>query len=124
MQAHASLRKLSLSARKARLVVDLIRGMQVGRALALLQHQPQKVAAPLHKLLTSALSNWQHHHPEATQDPQQLRISTIHADAARMLKRIRPAPQGRAHRIRKRSCHISLTLAPLPQQSPTPSSTA
>ena len=112
MEVRAQLKKLGIPARKARLVVALIRGMQAAKALDLLHHQPQKTAKPLRKLLQAALAGWQHKYPDNPLDHKQLRISQIYADSAQMLKRIQPAPQGRAHRIRKRSCHITLTLAP------------
>ncbi len=99
-----------LSPRKVRLMADLIRGKEVNSTLNILKHSPQSAAGYLYKLVLSAIANWQNKNEGVRVDESHLYIKEITVDSARMLKRIRPAAQGRAHRIRKRSCHITIKL--------------
>ncbi len=108
MEAVAKLNNLKGSARKVRLVADLIRGTQVDRALAVLKFDPKHCSTPLEKLLLSAIANWESKNEGESVEDANLYIKTIFVDGGKMLKRIQPAPQGRAHRIRKRSNHITL----------------
>ena len=105
--ASAILRNCPTSPRKMRLVVDQIRGLEVNKALTLLQHSSKDASVRLEKLLLSAISNWQIKHSD---ENSEIFIKEIFVDSGRMLKRIQPAPQGRAHRIRKRSNHVTLIL--------------
>jgi large subunit ribosomal protein L22 len=98
------------SPRKARLVANLVRGLEVNRALNILQHSPQEAAGKMYKLLLSAISNWQSKNEGARIEDSNLFIKDLTVDGGRMLKRIKTAPQGRAARIKKRSNHISLTI--------------
>jgi len=93
-----------------RLVVDLIRGKKVGYALSILKFTPNHGAIKLEKLLLSAIANWQAKNPDEKLEEADLFVKTIQVDGGRMLKRLRPAPQGRAHRIRKRSNHVTLVV--------------
>lgn len=111
MDAIAKLNNVPTSARKMRMVADLIRGEQVNRALNILKFEPKEGAARLEKLLLSAISNWQIKNEDARLEDADLFIKSITVDGGRMLKRLRPAPQGRAHRIRKRSNHVTLVIA-------------
>jgi large subunit ribosomal protein L22 len=106
----ARLNNVPTSPRKMRLVTDLVRGMDVDKALYVLQYTQKESAAKLYKLLLSAISNWKEKNEGARLEENQLYIKEIHVDGGRMLKRIQPAPQGRAHRIRKRSNHVTLIL--------------
>lgn len=100
-----------MSARKMRLVVDTIRGRGVDDALNILKFTKKEAAVPLEKLLLSAIANWEvKAGGGADADNYDLFIKTIFADQGTMLKRFRPAPQGRAHRIRKHSCHVTIIL--------------
>jgi large subunit ribosomal protein L22 len=110
MEARAILRNVPTSPRKMRLVADMIRGQMVSRALAVLQYQPQGAAPTLKKVLLSAVANWQEKNPEAKIEEADLFVKTIFVDGGAMMKRLRPAPQGRAHRIRKRSNHITIVI--------------
>ncbi|NQT76457.1 MAG: 50S ribosomal protein L22 [Bacteroidetes bacterium] len=109
-QYFAKLNNCPTSPRKMRLVADLVRGMDVMAALSVLEHSPKEAAIRVHKLLRSAIANWQTKNEGVRIEESKLFIKDIHVDSARMLKRIRPAPQGRAHRIRKRSNHVTLVL--------------
>src|SRR3712207_220045 len=91
-----------------RLLADLIRGLQVEKALAVLEHNPKHPAVPMRKLVLSAISNWKQKNEGG--DEGQLVIKTIYVDGARTLKRMRPAPQGRGYRIRKRSNHVTVIV--------------
>lgn len=93
-----------------RLVADLIRGQRVSRALGLLKYQPQGGAVTLQKVLLSAVANWQQKNEDERIEDADLYIKTIFVDGGPMLKRLRPAPQGRGHRIRKRSNHITIVV--------------
>ena len=106
----ARLRNVPTSPRKMRLVADLVRGMDVEQALGVLQYTPKEPAKKLYKLLRSAIANWEVKNEGARIEGNQLYIKEIRVDSGRMLKRIQPAPQGRAHRIRKRSNHVTLIL--------------
>jgi large subunit ribosomal protein L22 len=106
----ASMRNVPTSPRKMRLVADLIRGERVGRALDILKYQAKSGAPKLEKLLLSAIANWQARNPEGKLEEADLYIKSIWVDGGRMLKRLRPAPQGRAYRVRKRSNHVTLVL--------------
>jgi len=93
-----------------RLVADMIRGEEVNNALDLLKFSPKEASRKLEKLLLSAISNWQIKNENSKIDESHLFVKEIFVDQGRTLKRIRPAPQGRAYRIRKRSNHITLVL--------------
>ncbi len=110
MEAVSKLKNVPTSPRKMRMVVDLIRGKKVNKALNLLKYEPKEGAARLEKLLLSAISNWQNVNEDARLEEADLFIKSITVDAGKMLKRFRPAPQGRAHRIRKRSNHVTLIV--------------
>jgi len=110
MEAIAKLKNVPTSPRKMRLIVDLIRGQRVSRALGILRFQPQAAAVTLQKVLLSAVANWQQKYEGERIEDADLYIKTIFVDGGTMLKRLRPAPQGRGHRIRKRSNHITLVI--------------
>ena len=109
-QYFAKLNNCPTSPRKMRLVADMVRGMDVMSALSVLEHSPKEAAGRVHKLLRSAIANWQAKNEGVRIEESNLFVKEIHVDSARMLKRIRTAPQGRAHRIRKRSNHVTLFL--------------
>jgi len=98
------------SPRKMRLVADLVRGLEVEKALNILKFNPKEASINLEKLLLSAIANWQMKNEDESIEDAGLFIKEIFVDSATMLKRLRPAPQGRAHRIRKRSNHVTLVL--------------
>ncbi|HRD58463.1 MAG TPA: 50S ribosomal protein L22 [Ferruginibacter sp.] len=108
MEAVAKLNNYPTSPRKMRLLADLIRGMQVEKALAVLEHNPKHPAVPLRKLVLSAISNWKAKNEGA--DENSLIVKTIMVDGARVIKRMRPAPQGRGYRVRKRSNHVTVVV--------------
>ena len=110
MEAVAKLTNVPTSPRKMRVVADLIRGERVNKALSILKFEPKVGAAKLEKLLLSAISNWQIANEDAKIEEADLYIKLISVDSGRMLKRLRPAPQGRAHRIRKRSNHVTIVI--------------
>ncbi|AYQ34725.1 50S ribosomal protein L22 [Runella sp. SP2] len=110
MEARAILRNVPTSPRKMRLVADMIRGQKVSRALAILQYQPQAAAPVLKKVLMSAVANWQQLNEDVKLEDAELYVKTVFVDGGTMLKRLRPAPQGRAYRVRKRSNHITLVV--------------
>ncbi len=100
-----------MSARKMRLVVDNIRGRNVEEALSILRYTKKEAADWLEKLVLSAIANWEYKfNGLESADDYDLVITTAFADEAGMLKRFRPAPHGRAHRIRKRSCHVTIVV--------------
>jgi large subunit ribosomal protein L22 len=105
---YARLNNCPSSPRKMRLVADLVRGKKVEVALNILKNAPQQASEKLHKLLLSAISNWQAKNEGVRIEDSDLFVKEIMVDGGRMLKRIRTAPQGRAHRIRKRSNHVTL----------------
>ena len=108
--AFAKLNNCPTSPRKMRLVADLIRGVEVEKALAILKFNSKEASRKMEKLLLSALANWQAKNEEANMEEAELIVKEIRVDSGSMLKRLRPAPQGRAHRIRKRSNHVTLVL--------------
>ena len=108
--AFAKLNDCPTSPRKMRLVVDTIRNDSVEIALSKLKYTNRESAKRLEKLLLSAISNWQAKNEDADVESAGLYVKEVKVDSAGMLKRLRPAPQGRAHRIRKRSNHVTLTL--------------
>jgi large subunit ribosomal protein L22 len=110
MEAVAKLRNYPTSPRKMRLLADEIRGMHVEKALALLEHHPQHSSTPLHKLLWSAVKNWEQKNEGKSAADETLVVKTVFVDGARVLKRMRPAPQGRGYRIRKRSNHVTIIV--------------
>lgn len=109
-KAFAILRNNPTSPRKMRLVVDLVRGKQVNTALDILRFTPKEAAIKVEKLLLSALANWQAKNEGVRIEDANLFVKEIFVDQGRMLKRIRTAPQGRAHRIRKRSNHVTVVI--------------
>lgn len=108
--AIAKLNNCPTSPRKMRLVADLIRGKQIEMALAILRFNPKESSRRLEKLLLSAIANWEAKNEDASIEDADLYIKEIRVDGGTMLKRLRPAPQGRAHRIRKRSNHVTMIL--------------
>ena len=106
----ARLRNVPTSPLKMRLVADLVRGMDADKAVYVLQNTQKEAAGRVYKLLLSAIANWKEKNEGARLEDNQLFIKEIMVDGGRMLKRIQPAPQGRAHRIRKRSNHVTLVL--------------
>ena len=109
--AFAKLNNCPTSPRKMRLVADQIRGEDISNALSILKFSPKEASKRLEKLLVSAISNWQSKNEDSNIDAAQLFVKEIRVDGGSMLKRIRTAPQGRAHRIRKRSNHVTLVLS-------------
>ena len=106
-QYFAKLNNVPSSPRKMRLVIDLIRGMEVFKALGVLKFSNKDAARGVEKLLRSAIANWEQKN-ERKAESGELYISRVFVDAGPMLKRLRPAPQGRGYRIRKRSNHVTL----------------
>ena len=111
MEAVAKLRNVPMSERKMRLVVDNIRGKNVLDALDILRFTKKEAAVWLEKLVLSAIANWEHKlGGTENADDYDLVIKTAFADGGSMLKRFQPAPHGRAHRIRKRTCHVTIMV--------------
>lgn len=110
MEALARLKNVPTSPRKMRLVADLVRGKRVGVALSILKFTPNHAAIRLEKLVLSAVANWQAKNSEVKLEEADLFVKTIMVDEGRSLKRLRTAPQGRGHRIRKRSNHVTLVI--------------
>ncbi|SFZ89261.1 large subunit ribosomal protein L22 [Flaviramulus basaltis] len=108
--AFAKLNNCPTSPRKMRLVADLVRGEKVEHALNILKFNQKEASGRLEKLLLSAIANWQSKNEEASIEDAELVVKEIRVDGGSMLKRLRPAPQGRAHRIRKRSNHVTLVV--------------
>ena len=108
MEAVAKLRNYPTSPRKMRLLADHIHGMKVEEAVAILEHHPQHSATPLRKLVMSAVSNWKQKNDGG--NVESLVVKTIFVDGARSIKRMLPAPQGRAYRMRKRSNHVTVIV--------------
>ena len=108
--AFAKLNNCPTSPRKMRLVADQVRGIEVEKALYILKFSPKDASKNLEKLLLSAIANWQAKNENSSIEEAGLFVKSICVDSAGMLKRLRPAPQGRAHRIRKRSNHVTLEL--------------
>ncbi len=109
-KAYAILRNCPTSPRKMRLVVDLIRGEEVNKALDILKYSSKEASNRVEKLLLSAIANWQIKNEGARIEESGLFVKEAYVNQGRTLKRLRPAPQGRAHRIRKRSNHVTLIL--------------
>lgn len=106
----AKLNDCPTSPRKMRLVADMVRGIEVEKALFLLKTSPKEASGRVHKLVLSAIANWQQKNEGARIEESGLYIKSISVDGGRMLKRLQTAPQGRAHRIRKRSNHVTVFL--------------
>ena len=98
------------SPRKTRLVADLVRGVDVDKALGILQYNPRESAPKMRKLILSAVANWQAKNEGKRIEDSQLYVKTIMVDEGRTMKRMRTAPQGRGYRIRKRSNHITMVI--------------
>ncbi len=110
MEAVAKLNNVPTSPRKMRVVADLVRGQRVNHALNILKFEAKQGAARIEKLVLSAISNWEIKNEDQKLEEADLYIKSIYVDSGRILKRLRPAPQGRAHRIRKRSNHVTLIV--------------
>lgn len=108
--ANAQLRNVPTSPRRMRQVADLIRGQQVEKALGILEFSTRHASEPLYKLLRSAISNWEAKNEGRKADEAGLIVKSIQVNEARSLKRMLPAPQGRAYRMQKRSNHVSLIV--------------
>ena len=108
-QYFAKLNNVPTSPRKMRLLADLIRGMEVTKALGVLKYSQKEASNKLEKLLRSAIANWAQKTSQKAEDAQ-LYVKTVFVDEGRTLKRLRPAPQGRGYRIRKRSNHVTIAV--------------
>lgn len=108
--AFAKLNNCPTSPRKMRLVADLVRGEKIERALNILRFSSKEASRRLETLLLSAIANWESKNEDGNIEEADLFVKEIRVDGGKMLKRLRPAPQGRAHRIRKRSNHVTLVL--------------
>ena len=106
----AVLKDCPTSPRKMRLVADMVRGMEVNRALDVLKFSSKEASRRVEKLLMSAIANWQAKNEGKRLEESDLYVKTIAVDSGRILKRLRPAPQGRAHRVRKRSNHVTICV--------------
>ncbi len=107
---YAVLRNCPTSPRKMRLVTDMIKGVEVNRALDMLKYSPKEASRQVEKLLLSAIANWQTKNEGERIEDNNLVVKEAKVDVSRTLKRIQPAPQGRAHRIRKRSNHVTIAI--------------
>jgi large subunit ribosomal protein L22 len=110
LTALASLNSSPIAPRKMRLVADLVRGVEVNKALNILQHNSKFASKSLEKLLRSAIANWEQKNEGKSIEDEKLVVSSIQVDSAAMMKRIQTAPQGRAHRVRKRSNHVTIIV--------------
>lgn len=108
--AFAKLNNSPIAPRKMRMVADLVRGVEVNKALNILQHNAKEASNSLEKLLRSAINNWEQKNEDKSIEEETLFVKEIQVSQAGMLKRIQPAPQGRAHRIRKRSNHVYIVV--------------
>ncbi len=108
--AFAKLNNCPTSPRKMRLVADLVRGKDVEKALGILKFNSKEASGRMEKLLLSAIANWEAKNEGKRLEESQVYIKEVYVDSGRMLKRIQPAPQGRAHRVRKRSNHVTMVL--------------
>ena len=111
--AFAKLNNCPTSPRKMRLMADLVRGEKAEKALHILKFSSKEASRRLEKLLLSAIANWQAKNEDAKIEDADLFVKEIRVDGGTMLKRLRPAPQGRAHRIRKRSNHVTVVIGSL-----------
>ncbi|MGR7813488.1 50S ribosomal protein L22 [Lacinutrix undariae] len=111
--AFAKLNNCPTSPRKMRLVADLVRGKKAEQALQILKFSSKEASRRLEKLLLSAIANWQAKNEDESIEDANLFVKEIRVDGGAMLKRLRPAPQGRAHRIRKRSNHVTIVIGAL-----------
>ncbi|WP_044172011.1 50S ribosomal protein L22 [Flectobacillus major] len=111
MEAVAKLNNVPTSPQKMRIVVDMIRGQKVNKALGILKFEPKVGARYVEKLLLSAIANWQNKHEDVKLEDADLYVKTVTVDGGSSLKRLRPAPQGRGYRILKRSNHITIVVA-------------
>jgi large subunit ribosomal protein L22 len=109
-KAVAVLNNCPSSPRKMRLVVDMIRGVEVNRALDILRFSTKEPSRKVEKLLLSAIANWQKKNEDDRIEKANLFVKEVYVDGGRQLKRLRPAPQGRGYRIRKRSNHVTIIL--------------
>lgn len=109
-QYFAVLKDCPTSPRKMRLVADMVRGMEVNQALDVLKFSSKEASRKVEKLLMSAIANWQAKNEGTRLEESNLYVKSIAVDSGRILKRLRPAPQGRAHRIRKRSNHVTICV--------------
>ena len=110
LEALAKLNNYPTGPRKMRLLADVIRGMEVEKAMAILEFHPQHNATPLAKLLKSAINNWEQKNEGSSAADSNLIVKTVFVDGGRVLKRMKPAPQGRGYRIRKRSNHVTIIV--------------
>ena len=115
--AYAKLNNCPTSPRKMRLVADIIRGEDVEKALNILKFNAKEASSRLEKLLLSAIANWESKNEGSNIESSNIYVKEITVDSGRMLKRIQPAPQGRAHRIRKRSNHVTIVLGSRTQEN-------
>ena len=106
----AKLNSCPTSPRKMRLIADMIRGVKVDKALYLLKYNPKEASGRVHKLLLSAIANWQAKNEGVRIEDSNLVVKSVFVDSGLQMKRLRTAPQGRGHRIRKRSNHVTLTI--------------
>jgi large subunit ribosomal protein L22 len=109
-RAVAELNNCPTSPRKMRYVVDMIRGIEVNRALDILRFSTKEPSKRIEKLLLSAIANWQKKNEDVRIEKSNLYVKEVQVDGGRMLKRLRPAPQGRGYRVRKRSNHVTILL--------------
>lgn len=109
-QYFAILKNNPTSPRKMRLVADMVRGVEVKKALDMLHYSPKEASRKLEKLVMSAIANWQNKNEGTRIEDSNLYVKNIFVDSGRVLKRLRPAPQGRAYRIKKRSNHVTVFL--------------
>jgi len=114
--AVAYLHDVPTSPRKMRLVADIIRGERVAKALNILKYEAKHPAERMEKLLMSAISNWESKNKDVKLEEADLFVKEVHVGGGRILKRLRPAPQGRAHRVRKRSNHVTLVVDRMPAE--------
>lgn len=110
LKAIAILRDCPTSPRKMRLVADIIRGVEINKALGILRFSKKEASNKLETLLRSAIANWEAKNQDERLEDVKLCVKEIFVDAGKTIKRIQPAPQGRAHRVRKRSNHVTLVV--------------
>lgn len=106
----AKLNDCPTSPRKMRLIADMVRGVEVNKALSMLRYCPKEASVRVEKLLLSAIANWQQKNEGARIEESNLYVKEISVDSGRQLKRLRPAPQGRGYRVRKRSNHVTVVV--------------